>query len=67
MTKDDPRVTMKIDKNLLVWIVEMKKKGRFSSHSAGIRDCIRVAKRVYEQGSPEERDKFIIGSNISEK
>lgn len=55
------RISIEIDKNLLNWIGEQIKNGQFDSRSAGIRKCILIAKRVYENATTEEMVKFIIG------
>lgn len=49
---------MNIDKELLGWLDEQVKKGNFANRSAGIRRCIRITKKVYEHGTPEEIIKF---------
>lgn len=58
------RITMQIDKDLLQWIDEQIKDKQFENHSAGIRRCIEIARRVYKNATPEEMAKFILGRNI---
>ena len=57
------RLTLMLDKNLLEWIQKQVDNGEFDNQSAGIRRCILIARRVYEQANPEEKVKFILGSS----
>lgn len=52
---------MNIDKEQLEWLDKQIKTHVFSNISAGIRQCIRVAKRVIEGGNPYEIAKFFHG------
>jgi Arc/MetJ-type ribon-helix-helix transcriptional regulator len=50
---------MKIDDDLLEWMQKQIDKREFNNKSHGIRQCIRIAKRVYEKGTVEEMVKFL--------
>lgn len=58
------RVSINIDNNLLKWVQEQINKGEFDNQSSAIRRCILIAKRVYEQASPEEIVKFVHGNQL---
>jgi Arc/MetJ-type ribon-helix-helix transcriptional regulator len=65
MKKDVPkRVTMNIDNDLIQWVEQQVETREFDNQSAGIRKCIEIARRVYENATPEEIVKFIHGKNI---
>lgn len=53
--------SMNLDDNSIKWIEKQIKNGEFDSRSSGVRKCILIAKRVYENGESEEIVKFIIG------
>jgi hypothetical protein len=44
--------------------VQQVENREFDNRSAGIRKCIEIARRVYENATPEEIVKFIHGKNI---
>ena len=58
---------MKIDDDLLKWMQKQIDKGQFNSKSHAIRQCIRIAKRVYERGTSAEMVKFLIANDITIK
>lgn len=64
LMKEEGRLTLIINKNMLKWIKEQMELGEFDSQSAGIRKCILIARRVYEKASPDEIVKFIHGRDI---
>ena len=55
------RESVNIDRESMEWIESYKNRGEFSSSSDGIRRCIRIARRLYEEGTPEDRDRYILG------
>lgn len=55
------RYSINIDDDLIKWIGEQINKREFDSRSSAVRRCILIAKRVYEQASPEEIIKFVHG------
>jgi Arc/MetJ-type ribon-helix-helix transcriptional regulator len=58
------RESVNIDRESMEWIENYKDRGEFSSCSDGIRRCIRIARRIYEEGTPEDRDRYILGRRL---
>jgi Arc/MetJ-type ribon-helix-helix transcriptional regulator len=59
------QITIRINKDQLKWIERQIDKGEFESRASGVRRCILIAIRVYENATPEELVKFVHG--IGEK
>ena len=57
------RVTLIIDNELIDWIEQQVKDRQFANRSDGIRKCIEIAKRVYENANPEDVMKYINAIN----
>lgn len=55
-------VGIRFDDGILIkWLDEGIESAEFESVSQGIRKCVRIAKRVYETGTPEELMRFVMG------
>lgn len=61
-TKKEPR-SINIDKDLLDWVEKQVKNKEFDNNSAGIRKCIQITRRLYENADPEDMMKYIHGIN----
>ena len=53
-----------LDDKSLKWVDKQVNEGTFDSRSSGIRRCIQIARRIYENGNPNELTKFVIGKKI---
>lgn len=53
------QITIRINKDHLKWIEKQINKGEFESRASGVRRCILIAMRVYENATPDEMIKFI--------
>lgn len=56
--KKREHVSMIIDKDLLEWI---DKNPQFNGRSHGVRTCIQIAKRIYDEKNPEDIMKYCVG------
>ena len=52
---------MSSEDDLIQWILWQVKVGEFDNQSAGVRKCILITKRVFENSTPEEFVKFVHG------
>ena len=62
MSNKEP-VTMRIDDDLLEWIDSISE---FGSRSHGIRRCVEITKKLYEESSPEEFVKFTSSKRLKD-
>ena len=53
------QTTIRINKDQLKWIEKQINQGEFESRASGVRRCILITMRVYENATPDELIKFV--------
>ena len=61
MPKMKEAVTINLDKKTIEWIDAQVNQGKFENRSAGIRSCVKIAKRIFESNDNDAKVKYILG------
>lgn len=52
--------SMRLNDNTQKWIDEQIVKESFNNRSSAVRKCIRITRKIYEEGTDEEKLKYLI-------